>query len=626
MVHNISNVESPSRTHRILVVDDEPRVREVVARYLHRDGYEVQVAVDGVGARQSLADFMPDLVVLDIMLPADSGLEILRDIRRHGELPVILLTARAEEADRVAGLELGADDYVVKPFSPRELTAQGAVGAAQGDTKAEPRALNLRGAHNRHGESRGLGRRHRGGAHRPRVRSAHISCLQAPPSIQPRPAVGAGLGFFDRMAGSGNCDRACPPPSPKDRRRPSEPSMGDHRLGCRISVRTVKAFAWGVAFALAAGLIVAELAMDLTPADRPRLYVVFGAMAMVTFLMAITSVWIAPRLPSLMISIRILAFAAVVMTGIVVAVSAVTMFIEPHDLNLVMVALLLGVGLGGVLAVAVAHPLTADLSAMSTAARRAGEGDLKARTNINRQDELGKTARAFDEMVSKLEQSEEERRTLFTAIGHDLRTPLSSLQAAVEALQDGVAPDPPAYLRGMSHDLTLLRHLVDDLFLLARMDAGRLELTPIEVDLAELADEAVEAATPAAADRRIRLCVQSPGRVGVVGDPAALGRVFRNLLANAVHHSPEAGEVRIELVKIGLGVETIVSDQGKGFDDEFKPRAFDRFVRSDGSRNRDSGGSGLGLAIAKGIVEAHGGTIAIEDGPGGRVKFNLPCS
>jgi DNA-binding response OmpR family regulator len=124
VTRSISNVESPHKTHRILVVDDEPRVREVVARYLQRDGYEVDVAVDGEDARHCLADFMPDLVVLDVMLPAGSGLEVLRDIRRHGELPVILLTARAEEADRVAGLELGADDYVVKPFSPRELTAR----------------------------------------------------------------------------------------------------------------------------------------------------------------------------------------------------------------------------------------------------------------------------------------------------------------------------------------------------------------------------------------------------------------------------------------------------------------------------------------------------------------------
>jgi DNA-binding response OmpR family regulator len=124
MARSISVVEASHKTHRVLVVDDEPRVREVVAGYLLRDGYEVEVAVDGEDARRSLADFRPDLVVLDVMLPASSGLDVLREIRRSGELPVILLTARAEEADRVAGLELGADDYVVKPFSPRELTAR----------------------------------------------------------------------------------------------------------------------------------------------------------------------------------------------------------------------------------------------------------------------------------------------------------------------------------------------------------------------------------------------------------------------------------------------------------------------------------------------------------------------
>jgi len=95
-----------------------------VANYLRRDGYHVQTAVDGATARRLLDDFKPDLVVLDVMLPSLSGFEVLSEIRRNGDLPVILLTARAEEADRVAGLELGADDYVVKPFSPRELVAR----------------------------------------------------------------------------------------------------------------------------------------------------------------------------------------------------------------------------------------------------------------------------------------------------------------------------------------------------------------------------------------------------------------------------------------------------------------------------------------------------------------------
>jgi len=109
---------------RVLLVDDEPRILEVAANYLRRDGYHVQTAVDGVSARRLVDEFRPDLVVLDLMLPALSGFEVLAEIRRNGDLPVILLTARAEEADRVAGLELGADDYVVKPFSPRELVAR----------------------------------------------------------------------------------------------------------------------------------------------------------------------------------------------------------------------------------------------------------------------------------------------------------------------------------------------------------------------------------------------------------------------------------------------------------------------------------------------------------------------
>ncbi len=109
---------------RVLVVDDEPTVREVVAGYLRRDGHLVSEAADGPTALRLLDSEKPDLVVLDMMLPGVNGLDILRRIRASGDLPVIMLTARSEESDRVAGLELGADDYVVKPFSPRELAAR----------------------------------------------------------------------------------------------------------------------------------------------------------------------------------------------------------------------------------------------------------------------------------------------------------------------------------------------------------------------------------------------------------------------------------------------------------------------------------------------------------------------
>jgi DNA-binding response OmpR family regulator len=108
----------------ILVVDDEPVVREVVVRYLRRDGYETLEASDGDDARELIEKRRPSLVVLDVMLPGTDGLELCRWIRARSDLPVILLTARGEEADRIVGLELGADDYVTKPFSPRELAVR----------------------------------------------------------------------------------------------------------------------------------------------------------------------------------------------------------------------------------------------------------------------------------------------------------------------------------------------------------------------------------------------------------------------------------------------------------------------------------------------------------------------
>jgi DNA-binding response OmpR family regulator len=108
----------------VLVVDDEPIVREVVVRYLARAGHHTLEAADGHRARGVIEERDVDLVVLDLMLPGTDGLELCRWIRGRSELPVIMLTARGEEADRIVGLELGADDYVTKPFSPRELAAR----------------------------------------------------------------------------------------------------------------------------------------------------------------------------------------------------------------------------------------------------------------------------------------------------------------------------------------------------------------------------------------------------------------------------------------------------------------------------------------------------------------------
>ena len=117
-------MKEPISEQTILVVDDEPSIREVVTLYLQRAGYHVIVAADGQAALQVLDERSPDLVVLDLMLPQVDGLEITRQLRVRGNTPIIMLTARRQETDRILGLEMGADDYVVKPFSPRELVSR----------------------------------------------------------------------------------------------------------------------------------------------------------------------------------------------------------------------------------------------------------------------------------------------------------------------------------------------------------------------------------------------------------------------------------------------------------------------------------------------------------------------
>ena len=122
--------------HSILVVEDEPNIQEVVALYLKRAGYQVKCVDDGAAALEELAVETPDLVVLDLMLPEVDGFAITRFMRARGDTPIIMLTARRAETDRIAGLEMGADDYVVKPFSPQELVSR--VRAVLRRTQSQP--------------------------------------------------------------------------------------------------------------------------------------------------------------------------------------------------------------------------------------------------------------------------------------------------------------------------------------------------------------------------------------------------------------------------------------------------------------------------------------------------------
>jgi two-component system sensor histidine kinase BaeS len=246
---------------------------------------------------------------------------------------------------------------------------------------------------------------------------------------------------------------------------------------------------------------------------------------------------------------------------------------------------------------------------------------------------VGATAAAIDAMIEALERAQAERarqaearQHLFTSIGHDLRTPLAAMRAALESIQDGIATDPRGSLTVLNSQLRAMDAMLDQLIELSRLESGHRTTALERVSLAELADECTEALAPLAESRGVRLQVEADGPGTVTGSPLELSRVVRNLVDNAVRHSPDQGVVRIQIGNGSEHVRMSVLDQGHGFPPSFRDRAFEPFERADPSRNARTGNAGLGLAICRAIVESHGGSIAIGDGPGGVVTAVLPAT
>ena len=394
-----------------------------------------------------------------------------------------------------------------------------------------------------------------------------------------------------------------------------------------MSTRSIVAL---LAIATAAGMVAFEVTMDPTASDRVTLLAIFAVMTVATLLAA----WSLPRIArgsrSLTLGIAALPIASLIVVTVAVAIAANQMFLSRHDLDLLLVVLATGFLASVVLTIVVAKVWASELTAMRSAAELIAAGELDARTGMDRRDEIGRLASAIDHMAQELEaaaadkdRADGERRAFLAAIGHDLRTPLASLRAAIEAVRDGVAPDPQRYLSAMENDVVAMTDLVDNLFLLTRIEAGEIEIDRSVADVAELADEAIEVLQPLAETHGVHLRLEATTERALSRGPEAVSRVLRNLLDNAIAHAPPGSDVVVTLSN-GDGVTVRVSDEGPGFDPSFIADAFTSFRRSDPARTRATGGAGLGLAIADGFVTALGGDIWAEPGPGGKVTFWLP--
>ncbi|HET6822665.1 MAG TPA: ATP-binding protein, partial [Anaerolineales bacterium] len=288
--------------------------------------------------------------------------------------------------------------------------------------------------------------------------------------------------------------------------------------------------------------------------------------------------------------------------------------------RLLLYGALIGAVIALLLGVFLSRTLTRPIRELTQATHAVSEGNLSQQVPVRSNDELGELAQAFNKMSSELSRSVNARKQMTADIAHELRTPLSLILGHAEAVHDGVLPPTRENFEIIREEATRLEHLVNDLRILSLADAGELSIRPQTVEPERLLQDIASTYQYQTQRKNLRLDLYialplSPIEV----DTGRMTQVLTNILDNALHYTPEGGRIILSAKEMKEHVELAIQDSGPGLNAEDLDRVFDRFYRTDASRQRD-GGSGLGLAIAKSIVQAHGGHISAESKPGQGLK------
>jgi signal transduction histidine kinase len=398
--------------------------------------------------------------------------------------------------------------------------------------------------------------------------------------------------------------------------------------GLRTFVLVIAVAAVGALGTLAVGAV-----MGMNGHELSQLGLALGPAAIVTVAAGILASRLLARasLRQRFIAVGVIA-AAVAMAN--VAVLSMQMFVSDHDATLVTVLLAYAVATGLAAALAVARASSGALADLRATADRLADGDMDARAGrLDAGPEIDALANALDRMSERVQlalanerAAERTRRDLISAVSHDLRTPLASLRAMVEALDDGVVTEPAEvrrYAVEMRRSTEQLVRLVDDLFELAQLDAGAIAAEARRARLVDIVAGAVDAVGPEATRQGLVVATDLGGADETPCSPR-LTRVLQNLLSNAVRHTPADGSIRVTAARTDGRLALTVEDSGEGIRPEDLPRVFEPFFRADPARSGP--GAGLGLALAKRIVDALDGDIYAESRPeaGSRFVLEIP--
>jgi len=299
-------------------------------------------------------------------------------------------------------------------------------------------------------------------------------------------------------------------------------------------------------------------------------------------------------------------------------------------------AIITAVLVAGVASWLVSRRVVAPVEQMMQASQRIAEGRYDERVAVpgdvstGELDELGELALRFNQMTTRLEQTEVMRRQLIADVTHELRTPLTAIKGSMEGLMDGVLPANEETYQQVYREADRLQRLVNDLQELSRVEAGAYELNRAPVPVRRLVMTVMQRLGRQYEDKGVQLVEQIPtGLPTVWVDEDRIGQVLLNLVGNALQHTPSGCRVEISAAAAAQEIQVSIADNGEGVAAEHLPHLFTRFYRVDKSRARAGGGSGIGLTIARHLVEAHGGRIWVKSagpGQGSIFTFTLPKS
>ena len=264
------------------------------------------------------------------------------------------------------------------------------------------------------------------------------------------------------------------------------------------------------------------------------------------------------------------------------------------------------------------------LANVMTAADAVADGDLSVRVPERGPGEIRRLSESFNRMVDELARADQHRRNMTADVAHELRTPIHILRGNLEGILDGIYESTPEQIEMMLDETSLLTRLVDDLQTISLAEAGQLPLNLAPVNIVELLEDVKTSFSAQAEEAQISLTVDvDDADLTVDADAGRLDQVLSNLVANALRYARAETCLCLQAESSPKHVRLQIRDEGQGIPSEDLPFIFDRFYKSDKSRNREKGGSGLGLAIAKEIVQLHGGTIKVESELGKGTTFTI---